>query len=404
MERSVSVEDFLGGLLRLNKQAGGNGMGQRTDSEAAFQEFLKRIPSAQNLASQPTGDDKPGHHLFASGSATSLFPLGNNALGTSTSLGRDANMPRVASLEMLRTFANQQEQDARQSGTSPVPTSQAQLFQTGVPGVPHNITTSQMHPVTNGPAITQASLGTNGGPLSSIGMSMAVTGAQQPLPNSGVPLSAPGVNLLAYQQLQQLQQNPILAANLQAAAALQLGELGFKIQTSQSQPPETAEKNEQRRARRMLSNRESARRSRKRKQEQLQELEGQISELEVKNENLESQCQAAAVHVQQLMSEKQRLENENQHLLSIFSQLQKSLGKEKILLHLPAALGGSLGNSIVADGGSNGRENGGADKNGETADEEADGSPSLGKRSGNGAVNGETRQSKRNKIDAKAEH
>jgi hypothetical protein len=73
---------------------------------------------------------------------------------------------------------------------------------------------------------------------------------------------------------------------------------------------------------RMLSNRESARRSRKRKQEQLSELEKRIEELEKKNGNLESQCQAAAVHVQKLMSDKQRLENENQHLTSIFSQLQ----------------------------------------------------------------------------------
>jgi hypothetical protein len=42
MERSVSVEDFLGGLLRLGKTgntslAKMNGLGQRTDSEAAFQ-------------------------------------------------------------------------------------------------------------------------------------------------------------------------------------------------------------------------------------------------------------------------------------------------------------------------------------------------------------------------------
>lgn len=128
----------------------------------------------------------------------------------------------------------------------------------------------------------------------------------------------------------------------------------------------------------MLSNRESARRSRKRKQEQLQELEGQIETLEKKTASLESQCQAAAVHVQKLMTDKQQLENENQHLMSIFQQLQvrsepraprrvracdalscvvpvvvwrgvlsggarcvqKSLGKDTIRMHLPAALAG----------------------------------------------------------------
>ena len=73
---------------------------------------------------------------------------------------------------------------------------------------------------------------------------------------------------------------------------------------------------------RMLSNRESARRSRKRKQEQLSELEQQVKVLEDKNDNLESQCQAAAVHVQNILADKQRLENENQHLMSILQQLQ----------------------------------------------------------------------------------
>ena len=73
---------------------------------------------------------------------------------------------------------------------------------------------------------------------------------------------------------------------------------------------------------RMLSNRESARRSRKRKQEQLAEFESRVDELAKKNSNLESQCQAAAVHVQKLMADKQRLENENQHMVEIFAQLQ----------------------------------------------------------------------------------
>lgn len=75
----------------------------------------------------------------------------------------------------------------------------------------------------------------------------------------------------------------------------------------------------------MLSNRESARRSRKRKQEQLSELEQQVKVIEDKNDNLESQCQAAAVHVQNILADKQRLENENQHLMSILQQLQVRL-------------------------------------------------------------------------------
>lgn len=73
---------------------------------------------------------------------------------------------------------------------------------------------------------------------------------------------------------------------------------------------------------RMLSNRESARRSRKRKQEQLQELEAQIKQLQDKNDSLEQQCQAAADHVGVVNNEKQRLENENHHLNGILTALQ----------------------------------------------------------------------------------
>lgn len=74
----------------------------------------------------------------------------------------------------------------------------------------------------------------------------------------------------------------------------------------------------------MLSNRESARRSRKRKQEQLQELETQIKQLQQKNDGLEQQCQAAADHVAVINGEKQRLENENHHLNGILTALQVS--------------------------------------------------------------------------------
>ena len=48
MERSLSVDDIVGGIWRL----GAAGMGGRTDSEAAFQEFLKKIPSNSNLVAQ----------------------------------------------------------------------------------------------------------------------------------------------------------------------------------------------------------------------------------------------------------------------------------------------------------------------------------------------------------------
>ena len=48
MTQVPSADDLLGGIFKLGQSAM-NGM-LRTDSEAAFQEFLKRIPSATNLA------------------------------------------------------------------------------------------------------------------------------------------------------------------------------------------------------------------------------------------------------------------------------------------------------------------------------------------------------------------
>lgn len=59
MERSFSVDDLVGGLYRLGQA----GMG-RTDSEAAFQEFLKRIPSATNLAAANNASQQLDQHQF----------------------------------------------------------------------------------------------------------------------------------------------------------------------------------------------------------------------------------------------------------------------------------------------------------------------------------------------------
>jgi len=94
MERSFSVDDLVGGLYRLGQA----GMG-RTDSEAAFQEFLKRIPSATNLAA---------------GGATNLAALDTPGLPTSASFaqvtdaaGLGGGVPRVPSLDLLAKLVMQ---------------------------------------------------------------------------------------------------------------------------------------------------------------------------------------------------------------------------------------------------------------------------------------------------------
>lgn len=94
MERSFSVDDLVGGLYRLGQA----GMG-RTDSEAAFQEFLKRIPSASNLAAANASASaaEAGLGINASGSF--------NAISEAGTLG--GGVPRVPSLDLLAKIVMQ---------------------------------------------------------------------------------------------------------------------------------------------------------------------------------------------------------------------------------------------------------------------------------------------------------
>jgi hypothetical protein len=71
------------------------------------QEFLKRIPSATALSSQHVDDNQT---LFGSTSTNSLFGFGTAAAGTN-----EANMHKVASLDMLRTLCEQRVDNAKNS-------------------------------------------------------------------------------------------------------------------------------------------------------------------------------------------------------------------------------------------------------------------------------------------------
>eukprot|EP00892_Ulva_mutabilis_P012613 jgi/Ulvmu1/9724/UM055_0064.1 len=359
MDRSISVDRFLTGLLRNSTQESLSkmGLGRRTDSEAAFQEFLKRIPSASALSSQNADEGKPA--MFASASNTSLFGFGSTNL-------EGSGVPRVASLEMLRSIVDQ-ESEKLQSRKSLDTGAQAQRAQEQPIASP----TSLQQPQVLNTQLFQPS-------------GQAISNAAPSLPQSGEPggqplnlpvAGAPGMtnvslqmpaNLLAYQNLQ-LQNPQLINGTLAGNVPVSLDQMGLKIhpqqphlqqQQPQQQSPtqqqggysEEQDKMEQRRARRMLSNRESARRSRKRKQEQLHELETQIKQLQQKNDNLEQQCQAAAEHVGAINAEKQRLENENHHLNGILTALQKSLGMDQLKAHLPPALGGTSSQPVTPAG------------------------------------------------------
>jgi hypothetical protein len=109
MERSFSVDDLVGGLYRLGQA----GMG-RTDSEAAFQEFLKRIPSATNLAAAANASSAAAAAAAAAEAAPALpistsgsFSGAAEAAPLSAGGGAGGRMPRVASLDLLAKLVMQ---------------------------------------------------------------------------------------------------------------------------------------------------------------------------------------------------------------------------------------------------------------------------------------------------------
>lgn len=108
MERTFSVDDLIGNVYRLSGALGG--MGNRTDSEAAFQEFLKRIPSATNLSA--VGSAGGAQYEPGALQQTAQQLLGGSNLPTAplnTSLNHDPapSMPRVPSLDLLRQLVLQ---------------------------------------------------------------------------------------------------------------------------------------------------------------------------------------------------------------------------------------------------------------------------------------------------------
>jgi hypothetical protein len=110
--RTFSAED-MGDLVSGIWRIGQAGMG-RTDSEAAFQEFLKRIPSATNLAAANNASQQleqqqqlqaQAQQLLASSAAA----LGSAPIPSAPPLALEAGaplpgMPRVPSLDLLKQY------------------------------------------------------------------------------------------------------------------------------------------------------------------------------------------------------------------------------------------------------------------------------------------------------------
>ncbi len=125
MERQWSLEDFniANSMWKL-----GAGF-PRTDSENAFQDFLKRIPSTTNLAAQA------GQHLdqqqqaqlhqqvqqFQQQSAQQgAYPSGSGHPGNAGELQPGGSIPRVPSLDFLRQLVGHQFNQSQFSQPTPV--------------------------------------------------------------------------------------------------------------------------------------------------------------------------------------------------------------------------------------------------------------------------------------------
>eukprot|EP00191_Tetraselmis_sp_GSL018_P009420 CAMPEP_0177600556 /NCGR_PEP_ID=MMETSP0419_2-20121207/13711_1 /TAXON_ID=582737 /ORGANISM="Tetraselmis sp., Strain GSL018" /LENGTH=330 /DNA_ID=CAMNT_0019093607 /DNA_START=378 /DNA_END=1366 /DNA_ORIENTATION=- len=303
MERSFSVEDIVGGIWRL----GAAGMG-RTDSEAAFQEFLKKIPSSSNLAAVAQGNGTtgldPAQQLQLQQQAFLQQQAQQMQAFQDAQASAGGGIPRVPSLDLLRQQLqhlqtlqqlNMSQPSASTVAAGPVTSASGTGIGASIPlGGSQNSFTMRSPAVSSAAGLvtgvldpSQASAHPNislptvslhlSGGISSLGMhSGGLALPTLPMPSlssmAGIPSALQGPNAAALLQMGQLQaQQQALAASQQqqqqqqqqqaAAAPVQASSGGSMGLGQEPVDKDSLEKQELRRARRMLSNRESARRS-----------------------------------------------------------------------------------------------------------------------------------------------
>lgn len=264
MERVISLDDIVGGMWKF-----GPGFG-RTDSEAAFQDFLKRIPSASNLASQEQLQQQVQmqQHAFQQQQMAAQQEMLQG-------LQNVQGMPRVPSLDILRQLlVNPSLSPALPKPVLPASIPEHVPQPTAVPVV----SLSQPEPV------------------------LATSSQPHPLLPGAVPLNL-------------------------STPPIQLGQFnGVQVKCSE-QAQDSYARAELRRARRMLSNRESARRSRRRKQEHLHTLEGQIDELEKEREELLDKVEELGKRLDTSTENLQKFQNDNQELRKELEKLRSQVGQ-----------------------------------------------------------------------------
>ena len=292
MERVFSVDDIQG-FWKLSA-----GMGfPRTDSEAAFQDFLKRIPSTSNLAAQAQGLDhaqqlhlqqqvQQYQHAQQAGLHAAGSSLGGGALGEVGSLNV-GGIPRVPSLDLLRQLVQvNQTLSPHRPGTS-------------LPGARFGLPCAV-------PVEREDAGRLRGAPASAAEMSVPKTEPEMVIPVTESMSTAMPVPLVLPQTSASLRTagNAAAAPHMSGMPGIQqsMRSMEAASDATAGSDKETNGKAEVRRARRcacfstdhlahlscevfllsqasqcrMLSNRESARRSRRRKQEHLSALEEEV--------------------------------------------------------------------------------------------------------------------------------
>ncbi|GAX72919.1 hypothetical protein CEUSTIGMA_g374.t1 [Chlamydomonas eustigma] len=280
-ERIFSVDDLVGGIWRLGQAAGGF---QRTDSEAAFQEFLKRIPSATNLTTATTQLDQTTNMQSQNFQASSNMPASAEVHQQS---GMGVGIQRIPSMDFLKQLSAMQQIGGHHAVKLEAPQPPPGMQQYG-------------------------------------DLSLLNAGGMQAI--SGLPgIIGPtfNSNAAAALQLNQMSRYTAVAATSN----------GRSVHTSD---PDSSndndrdhyDRNDPRKAKRMLSNRESARRSRRRKQEHLGKLEMEISSLLEEKKAWTTQATSLERRSCSSEDENKRLREENERLKDELLFLRSEL-KEK---------------------------------------------------------------------------
>lgn len=298
MDRDGSSEDVKWlnsqqSLTRNGTELGLQGLFKGLTSFPSVSSYLQQlgeIPSTtascndDRASFPPLVDDAPvteGPLLDASPHPVSQLGGG---LNSSTRANLSRGMTRVPSVEIMKMFFGPNR--SLYSPVSPL----GRVMQEGSNAAGDNFGTQGMHPI----------------PATSLNVQHPQGGVIPPAPHNAI-----------------LTMNPAAAA-----AAFQFSQLSNSGIFPHGMDMQYLEKSEQRRERRMMSNRESARRSRKRKQEHLSTLEEQIRDLKnekrvwlEKQENLKRRCNSAEEESQRLKEENSRLRDELKILSLVKSEL-----------------------------------------------------------------------------------